>query len=368
MSVSPNRSSSASVRSRTSSSGRWRSRRPWATSSKTVCAMNWCSGFWKTKPIRDESVRESLRPTSRSPTRTVPRGGGMTPAIAWMRVVLPAPLAPTTATNSPAATVEVDVVQDGGPAAAEREAAHLDERSRAVLGSIGRAPLGVDRSIGRGPRTVADERCVGGRRRPGAGSASSAACSSAGVSGSGSSAKPARRSRSAASAETGSHTPIAWSSSARRAQHIVDGAVGGEAALLVEHDDAVDEADGRIEVVLDEQDRLVALGDQLGERVVDLLDAARVEVRGGLVEHEQGRSHRERARDRETLASAAREPIGVLAPPLPQADAAQRGLGAGEHLGHRHPQILGTEGDLVEQRARSPAAHRGPGRPCPRGC
>ena len=93
------------------------------------------------------------------------------------------------------------------------------------------------------------------------------------------------------------------------------------------------------------------VGDELGERGVDLLDAARVEVRGRLVEHEQGRSHRERARDREALASAAGEPVGVLAAPLPQADAAQRRLGAGEHLGHRHPQILGSEGDLVEQRA-----------------
>ena len=53
--------------SRTSTSGRCRSRRPCASSSYTVCAMNWCSGFWKTKPTRDDSVRASLRPTSRPP-------------------------------------------------------------------------------------------------------------------------------------------------------------------------------------------------------------------------------------------------------------------------------------------------------------
>ena len=95
------------------------SRRPWASSSKTVWAMNWCSGFWNTKPTRAERVRASLRPTSMPSMCTVPRGGGMTPAIAWMSVVLPAPFAPTTATNSPASHVEVDVVEHLGAAAAD---------------------------------------------------------------------------------------------------------------------------------------------------------------------------------------------------------------------------------------------------------
>ena len=161
--------------------------------------------------------------------------------------------------------VEVDVVQHGRASAAEREVAHLDERLRRSL-SEGRfdslmrlAPCGSPR-----PR----------RKRAGAPrSASSAACSSAGVSGSGSSAKPARRRRSAASADDRQPDAHGVQLVGATAQHLVDGAVGGQAALLVEHDDAVDEADGRVEVVLDEQDRSIALGDELGEGVVDLLDA-----------------------------------------------------------------------------------------------
>ena len=82
--------------------------------------------------------------------------------------------------------------------------------------------------------------------------------------------------------------------------------------VAVEHDDPVDEADGGVEVVLDEQDRAVARGDEVGEGGVDLVDALRVEVRRRLVEHEQRRSHRQRAGDRESLAAAAREPVGVL--------------------------------------------------------
>ncbi len=137
-----------------------------------------------------------------------------------------------------------------------------------------------------------------------------------------------------------------------RAQHLIDRPVECESPLLVEHHHPVDEADRRIEVVLDEEDRPIALGHQAGEGVVDLLDSARVEVRGRLVQHQQGRSHGQRAGDGEALPSAAREPVGVLAPPLPQAHAAQRRLGACEHVCHRHPQILRTECDLVEQRAR----------------
>ncbi len=55
------------------------------------------------------------------------------------------------------------------------------------------------------------------------------------------------------------------------------------------------------------------------------------------------------------IASRCRPPpdrrSGFSAAPLPQAHPAQRDLGAGQHVGHRHPQILGAEGHLVEQRA-----------------
>ena len=134
-----------SVRSRTSESGRWRRRRPCASSSYTVWAMNWCSGFWKTKPMREDSVRASRgdvsgsRAVEGSPIRTVPRGGGTTPAIAWMSVVLPAPFAPTIATNSPGADIEVDAVEHAGAAPVEGEPAHGDERAAAGRSAIARA-------------------------------------------------------------------------------------------------------------------------------------------------------------------------------------------------------------------------------------
>nr|BFF09447.1 hypothetical protein GCM10025699_07500 [Microbacterium flavescens] len=120
---------------------------------------------------------------------------------------------------------------------------------------------------------------------------------------------------------------------------------------MVERDDPVDEAHSGIEVVLHQQDRAIPGGDEVGQSGVDLFDALRVEVGGRLIEHQQRRSHRERARDGQPLASAARQAVGVLATPLPQPDPAQRGLGAGEHVGHRHPQILRAEGHLVEERA-----------------
>ncbi len=71
------------------------------------------------------------------------------------------------------------------------------------------------------------------------------------------------------------------------AQHAVDRAVGEEASGVVEHDDTIDEPDGRVEVVLDEDDRAVPGGDEIGERRVHLVDPLGIEVGGGLVEHEQ---------------------------------------------------------------------------------
>ena len=134
-------------------------------------------------------------------------------------------------------------------------------------------------------------------------------------------------------------------------QHGVGRSVGDEAAVVVEHDDPVDEAHGGVEVVLDEHDRTVAGRHEICEGRVHLVDSLGIEVRGGFVEDEQGRPHRQRARDRESLAAAARQAIGVLATTVPEPDAAQRDLGALEDFGHRHPQILGSERDLVENRA-----------------
>ncbi|KJL43879.1 hypothetical protein RS82_01255 [Microbacterium trichothecenolyticum] len=135
------------------------------------------------------------------------------------------------------------------------------------------------------------------------------------------------------------------------AQHVIHRAVGRQEAVVVEHHDPVDEAYGGVEVVLDEEDRPVAGCDEFGEGGVHLFDPGGVEIRGRLVEHEERRPHREGARDREPLASAARQAVGVVASAFPQADPAEGLLGAGEHHCHRHPEILRPERHLVEERA-----------------
>ena len=133
------------------------------------------------------------------------------------------------------------------------------------------------------------------------------------------------------------------------AQHVVDGAVGVRAAVMIEHDDAVGDARGGVEVVLDQHDRAVTRRDEVLEGGVDLFDTLRVEVRRRLVEHEQGGTHRKGARDREALPATAGQSIGVLVTALPQPHAAQGVLAAREDLVHRHPEVLRGERDLVEE-------------------
>ncbi len=135
------------------------------------------------------------------------------------------------------------------------------------------------------------------------------------------------------------------------AQHLSRVSVDRDVAHGIEHDDPVDDVDGRVEVVLDEHDRVVALAGELAEHGVDLVDAGGVEVRRRFVEHEYRGGHREGAGDGEALAPAARQPVGVLIAPLPQADELEGALGARQHLGDRHQLVLGAERDLVEQGA-----------------
>ena len=161
----------------------------------------------------------------------------------------------------------------------------------------------------------------------------------------------AARSRSAASVETGSQTPSASSSLGALAEHLPRRPVDHDVAVGVEHDDPVDDVDRRVEVVLDEHDGVVALAREFAQHRVDLVDAGGVEVGRGLVEHEHRAAHRQGAGDGEALPPAARQPVGVLVAPLPQAHELQRALGARQHLVDRHQLVLGTERHLVEQRA-----------------
>ena len=100
--VSPKRSSIAPTRSSISAGAVRRSRRPCASSSNTVCAMNWCSGFWKTKPMCAASVRGEAVAGSIPSTEIRPRGGVTTPASACTSVVLPAPFGPMIAVTEAA--------------------------------------------------------------------------------------------------------------------------------------------------------------------------------------------------------------------------------------------------------------------------
>ena len=136
-----------------------------------------------------------------------------------------------------------------------------------------------------------------------------------------------------------------------RADDVGGRPVEDDATRAVDHDRAGEEAHRGIEVVLDQQDRAVAGGDDVGECGVHIVDALGVEVGCRLVEHDQRRAHRQGAGDRETLPPAARETVGVLVSPVPQADAAQCVFGPRAHLVERQQQVLGTEGDLVVGRA-----------------
>ena len=182
----------------------------------------------------------------------------MTPAIAWMSVVLPAPFAPTTATNSPRRDVEVDVVQHRRcvPRRSVRPRTSMSGCRGSPCGAVGRRRVASTALGVRARLSAAESAAIGARRcrlrleRCAQLARASAAADRARSPPAAGAARPAPT--------TGSQTPIACSSSARSRSTVVDRAVGDEPALLVEHDDPVDEADGRVEVVLDEQDRAVA--------------------------------------------------------------------------------------------------------------
>ena len=134
-------------------------------------------------------------------------------------------------------------------------------------------------------------------------------------------------------------------------EHLAGGTVDDLAPLAVDDEHPVDEVERGVEVVLDQHDGMVAVGDEVGEGSVDLVDADGIEVGGRLVEHDDRGAERERAGDRQPLAPTAGEHVGVLVAALPQADPAQRPFGAIEYLGRGHEQVLGAESDLVEQGA-----------------
>jgi hypothetical protein len=85
------------------------------------------------------------------------------------------------------------------------------------------------------------------------------------------------------------------------------------------HADAVGDVDRDAEVLLDQQDRDLALRRQAAQRLDDLLDDHRREALGRLVHHQQLRLEQERAADGEHLRLAARELRAAVALALGQA-------------------------------------------------
>ena len=172
------------------------------------------------------------------------------------------------------------------------------------------------------------------------------------MSGSGSSAIPAARSRIAASVETGSHTPSASSSSARSRSTARTGPSMTRRPAASSTTTRSTKSIAGVEVVLDEHDGVVALVRELARarrRPRRCPAGSRLAV--GSSSTSSGRAHRQGARDREPLPAAARQPVGIVGASLPEADAPQGPLGACEHVGDRHPEVLGAERHLVEQRA-----------------
>ena len=81
---------------------------PMSSSSRTVRARNWCSGFWKMHPMRLASSSDvhppGLVPSPRATVAsasTVPAIGFSNPARVRPRVVLPAPLGPVITVEQP---------------------------------------------------------------------------------------------------------------------------------------------------------------------------------------------------------------------------------------------------------------------------
>ncbi len=77
---------------------------PNATSSRTVGMKSWSSGSWKTMPTRRRTSAMFRLSTGNPATVTVPVPPVRMPLRWSTRVVLPAPLGPSSATRSPRAT------------------------------------------------------------------------------------------------------------------------------------------------------------------------------------------------------------------------------------------------------------------------
>ncbi len=103
------RTLSRARRTRRSTSGASspRLRGPNATSSYTVAANSWYSGYWNTMPMRPRKACAAfLSARSCPPTSTRPQVGCTSPFMCWMSVLLPLPVCPAMPKNSPSSSVK----------------------------------------------------------------------------------------------------------------------------------------------------------------------------------------------------------------------------------------------------------------------
>ena len=228
--------SRSSTRRSISASSTPRIRRPCASSSWTVWAMNWCSGFWKTKPMWAAIVRTSLRP-GRSRRRRCGRGEAGPPR----RSPGAASSCRRRSSRSPRGS---RLSRPRGSPRGGSGCAGGPDRVRHRVGR--RGPL-IDRSV--------VTRATGAVGGVGSAVESSAAVSSAGVRGRrGSMTPPSPQSQGR---ERRDRQPDAHLEQFVEVteQDVASRAVEGECPVAIEDDDPVDEVDGGVEVVLDEQDR-----------------------------------------------------------------------------------------------------------------
>ena len=104
--LSPTMRRDRSTRLETSSSESPRLRGPKATSSATVAAKSWFSGYWNTTPTRPRTSLAAPFSAMLLPKATTrPLVGCRMPFMCWMRVDLPDPVCPAMPKNSPLRTL-----------------------------------------------------------------------------------------------------------------------------------------------------------------------------------------------------------------------------------------------------------------------
>ena len=99
--------------------------------------------------------------------------------------------------------------------------------------------------------------------------------------------------------------------------------------------------------MLHEQKGTLPIGAERRERGEDLARAARIEVRGRLVEDQSARGHREEGRERDALLGSAREPLEQARRIGSEPGGRARRGHATVHLFPRDAEVLEAERDLV---------------------